>query len=85
VVLPVTLKKRAKFVEISRYGLRAKTEVLISICQRDLGPYARVGYTASKKIGNNSSETVVKMSASDDAYACIPKSIRDLVDGVVLL
>jgi ribonuclease P protein component len=52
VVLPVTLKKRAKFVEISRYGLRAKTEVLISICQRDPGPYARVGYTASKKVGN---------------------------------
>lgn len=50
-VLPVTIKKRSKFLEVGRLGSRAKTEALISICRKDGGPAVWVGYTASKKVG----------------------------------
>lgn len=53
-MLPKTLKKRAEFIKISRDGARAKTRSLISICLKteNLDTLAKVGYTASKKVGN---------------------------------
>jgi ribonuclease P protein component len=51
-MLSITIKKRAKFVEISRFGARAKTDNLISICHKNSDNQMLVGYTASKKVGN---------------------------------
>jgi ribonuclease P protein component len=51
-VFPSTLKKRAEFVKITKFGSRAKTDNVISICYGGDSDLPNVGYVASKKIGN---------------------------------
>jgi ribonuclease P protein component len=49
-VIPSVIKKRSEFVEISRFGSRAKTDLLVVICLKVDGVLS-VGFTASKKVG----------------------------------
>ena len=49
------IKKRSEFVFIGRIGARSKTQNLIVLCVKrngDSGDAPRVGYTASRKVGN---------------------------------
>ena len=50
---PLTIKKRAEFLQVSRNGARAKTSSMVVICAKfDLCYDSKVGYTATRKIGN---------------------------------
>jgi ribonuclease P protein component len=59
-MFPVVIKKRSKFIEVSRFGTRARTENLISACYKEKGSVAYVGYVVSKKVGNAVKRNKVK-------------------------
>jgi ribonuclease P protein component len=51
-MVPAVLKRRSQFLEVGKFGSRAKTNTLVTICFRgEAASPPMVGYTASVKVG----------------------------------
>ena len=73
-----TIKKRSEFVRVSRNGTRAKTPTIVVICLRDESRSDfKVGYTASKKVGN----AVVRNKAKRRLRSLVAISIPEFPPG----
>ncbi|MDR1476077.1 MAG: ribonuclease P protein component [Holosporales bacterium] len=76
--MPTVLKRRSQFLEVGKFGSRAKTSALVSICLK--GPessVSMVGYTASAKVGG----AVVRNKAKRRLRALVRELDCELLPG----
>lgn len=81
-----TLKKRQEFVEMSRHGSKIATRGVVVECfqiKTEVGEddTARVGFTASKKVGNSVYRNKAKRRLKESVSAVMGKSPKLFKDG----